>query len=525
MPTNNGDFQPLRARSRVGIMRLEAIVKNFGGVTALAGVDLTLRSGIIHGLVGENGAGKSTLIKIICGIERPDSGNMWLGNQLYAPIHPADAIKSGIQVVHQELNLLTLMSVADNVCFEHLPRGKFGIIRRREQEKQAREALRRVGLEDIDLTLPVERLGIAHQQLIEIARALKGQSQLLILDEPTATLTAVESNNLFKLLHELAAKNVAILLVSHHLDEIMQHCDEVTVMRNGRTISTYAINETSTDKLIDDMVKKRYDAEHEQEVIKRLKKLPSFSQTNQGTILALNGLRTRASPWPQGVSFALKRGEILGVAGLVGAGRTELLRAISGVEKAASGHILLHGKKRLYSSPAQSIRDGIAFVTEDRRHEGLILPMSIACNITLASTAEISQGGVISQTREQKISQAQATALDLKYGNLQDSAATLSGGNQQKIVLAKWLARDPAILLMDEPTRGVDVGAKAEIYALIQNLAAQGKAILLVSSEMRELMTLSDRILVMAQHQLVGEVQRQDFSQRHILQLAYQQAI
>jgi len=535
MSVHIADRRTLESHSQNEVLRLEGVVKRFGGITALAGVDLSLRSGFIHGLVGENGAGKSTLIKIICGIDRPDAGRMQLGDLPYVPTRPADAKKIGIQVVHQELNLLNLMSVADNVCFEYLPR-RFGLVRRREQYAQAREALNRVGLGEIDLTQPVSLLGIAQQQLIEIARALKSQSRILILDEPTATLTAVESANLFRLLHELATKDVAILLVSHHLDEIMEHCDDVTVMRNGRTISTYATAETSINQLIGDMVERAVDvgndenpqflvSPREDDNAPKIASMSLRTQSEQEAILILEGLRAKSSPNPQGISFRVKRGEILGLAGLVGAGRTELLRALAGVDKPTSGHIFLNGKKHIFTSPAQSIRAGIAFVSEDRRHEGLILPMSIACNATLASTDDIAHAGVLSPSRERDIAYAQAVALGLKYGDLQDNVSTLSGGNQQKVVLAKWLARTPDILLLDEPTRGVDVGAKAEIYALIRNLAGQGKAIVLVSSEMRELMALSDRILVLAQHRLVGEVARPEFSQQHILQLAYQQGV
>jgi len=517
--TNNIEHSAPKPYSQNEIFRLEGIVKHFGGVTALGGVDFSLCSGVIHGLVGENGAGKSTLIKTICGIERPDQGTMFLDGRSYAPMRPIDAKKSGIQVVHQELNLLHLMSVADNVCFEYLPR-KWGILHKKELEYQARVALSRVGLEHINLSERVENFGIAYQQLIEIARALKSQSRILILDEPTATLTAMESANLFRLLHELVEKNVAILLVSHHLDEIMEHCNEITVMRNGHTVANYLTKNTNINQLINDMVERRIELGDE-----KGKKIQDFPKSDQTNILELKNLRSPASPHKEGISFTVKKGEILGLAGLIGAGRTEILRAIAGVDKAVGGHIMLKGKKRLYRRPAHSIRDGIAFVTEDRRHEGLILAMSIACNISLASTADINYGGVLSKVKEQKIALRQSQALELKYGDLQDSVSTLSGGNQQKVVLAKWLARSPDILLLDEPTRGVDVGAKAEIYALIRQLAAQGKAILLVSSDMRELMLLSDRILVMAQHQLIGELSKNNFSQQRILQLAYQQAV
>jgi len=324
------------------LLRLEGMVKHFGGVVALAGVDLVLRRGVIHGLVGENGAGKSTLIKIICGIERADAGRMWLDGKAYMPLRPIDAKKNGIQVVHQELNLLTLMSVSDNVCFEHIPRNRWGIVRKQEQERQTREALQRVGLEDIDLSQPIERLGIARQQLIEIARALKSQSRILILDEPTATLTAIESANLFRILHELASLGVAILLVSHHLDEIMEHCDEVTVMRNGATVASYAIAEASINRMIGDMV------EHSVGQDATVIQPPPPPQLKAKTALELKNFRVKASPHQQGINLVLKKGEILGVAGLVGAGRTELLRAVAGVDKPVSGYLLRDDK----SSPS-----------------------------------------------------------------------------------------------------------------------------------------------------------------------------
>lgn len=496
------------------LLQLHNIVKHFGGVTALGGIDLTLQKGSIHGLIGENGAGKSTLIKIICGIETPDDGNMQLDQKPYTPHSPGEAKKHGVQVVHQELNLLPFLSVADNVCFEHLPANWFGVIQQKKMEQEARAALELVGLDNLSPSATIENLGIAQQQLIEIARALKSKSRILILDEPTATLTSVESDRLFKLVHQLAAEGVAILLVSHHLDEIINHCDQVTIMRNGRTVASHPISQVTIDSLIQAMIDRKIDATPL--VIDKAKHNEILMRTEK--------LRPVASPYSEGTSITLHKGEILGIAGLVGAGRTEFLRAICGADKALSGHVELNGKSSLYATPGAAIRDGIALVSEDRRHEGLILPMPIATNITLANTKAISKAGILQKQKETEMSLKYGQELVIKYGSLDDPVSTLSGGNQQKVVLAKWLAINPSVLLLDEPTRGVDVGAKAEIYALMREFAAKDKGLLVVSSEMRELMELCDRILVMAHHQIIGELRRDEFSQERILQMAYHQA-
>lgn len=496
------------------LLQLQNIVKHFGGVTALAGVDLALKKGAIHGLIGENGAGKSTLIKIICGIETPDQGTMLLDNNSYTPHSPGDAKKKGVQVVHQELNLLPFLSVADNICFEHLPANWFGVIQKKKMEQEARTALDLVGLDNLSPSETIENLGIAQQQLIEIARALKSKSRILILDEPTATLTSVESDRLFKLVHQLAAEGVAILLVSHHLDEIINHCDEVTIMRNGRTIATHSISDVTIDSLIQAMIDRKIEATP----------LTKEAVAHKDVLMRVEKLRPIASPYSEGTSLTLHKGEIVGIAGLVGAGRTEFLRAIAGADKARSGHIALNGKAKLYATPGAAIRDGIALVSEDRRHEGLILPMPIATNITLADTKDISKAGILQKQKEDEISLKYGRELAIKYGKLNDPVSTLSGGNQQKVVLAKWMAINPSVLLLDEPTRGVDVGAKDEIYALMRDFAAKDKGLLVVSSEMRELIELCDRILVMAHHQIIGELQRHEYSQERILQLAYHQA-
>jgi ribose transport system ATP-binding protein len=494
------------------ILKIEDVRKRYGGIIALGGVSLSIASGEVHGLIGENGAGKSTLIKILCGIVKPDAGIIHMGGEVFAPQTPKEAKSKGLQVVHQEFNLLPYLSVAENVFIEHLPRNLFGFVDRTDMNKRAREALDAIGLTDVDVRWPVERLGIAHRQLVEVARALMTQSRVLILDEPTATLTARETERLFTIIDDLRKRGVSIIFVSHHLNEIFHMCDRVTVLRNGATVFTSEISRTSQEELVRAMVG--------QELQKEMDAKPRAHISSE-KLLSLVNLRSQQSPHVDGVSLDLHKGEVLGIAGLVGAGRTELMRAIFAADQPQSGQLLKEGNPLVLKSPRDAIAAGIGFVTEDRKEQGLILSMPISTNVTLASLGAVSRLGWIDRTAEDSITTVQGSQLKLKYGGPSKQASTLSGGNQQKVVLAKWLARKPQILLLDEPTRGVDVGAKAEIYALIRTLAENGLALLIVSSELPELMTLCDRILVMAQHQIVGELQRPEFSQEKILTYAY----
>ena len=494
------------------ILELSDVRKRFGGVVALNGVSFTLRPGEVHALVGENGAGKSTLIKILCGIVKRDAGSITLDGTAYEPHSPADAKAHGIQVVHQEFNLLPYLSIAENICFEDIPRRRFGIVDYPEVYARARQALARIGLDDIDVRRPVETLGVAHRQLVEIARALMGESRILILDEPTATLTARETERLFTIVDGLRAKGVAIVFVSHHLSEVFANCDRVTVLRNGESVMTSDSADTSPEKLVSSMVGRQLAAQ-----------MAATRELDRGggVALALKNLRHPASPNPDGISLDLHYGEILGIAGLVGAGRTELLRSIFAADLPMSGTLERDGRQRRYGSPKAAIRDGIGFLTEDRKEEGLILAMPIAANVSLANLRKVSHAGLLDRVAEARMTENLGKEIKLKYGKASDAASTLSGGNQQKVVLAKWLANDPKILLLDEPTRGVDVGAKAEIYALLRGLAEKGLALLVVSSELPELITLCDRILVMSKHRIVGEVLRPDFSEERILGFAY----
>ena len=512
------DNSAVRADASTGgvetpILALEDIRKRFGGTVALNGVNLSVVPGEVHGLIGENGAGKSTLIKILCGIIKPDSGSMRLAGEAYHPQTPRDAKRQGLQVVHQEFNLLPYLSIAENIFIEHMPRNLFGIVDRADMNARARVALDAIGLRDIDVRWPVERLGIAHRQLVEVARALMTDSRVLILDEPTATLTARETDRLFRIIDDLRKRGVSVIFVSHHLDEIFRICDRVTVLRNGETMFSTPISDTSHDALVRGMVGQQLQKEMASE---------TSSRAGSEIVLSLTNLRHATSPRPEGVSLDLRKGEILGIAGLVGSGRTELLRAIFGAEHPQSGTILRDGKPVSIRSPQQAINAGIGFVTENRKEEGLILSMPIAANVTFASLQRVTRFGLVDREAEIALTRDLGADLKLKYGGPSKNAGTLSGGNQQKVVLAKWLARKPEILLLDEPTRGVDVGAKAEIYALIRSLAEKGLALLVVSSELPELMTLCDRILVMSQHRIVGELQRPEFSEETILTYAYQ---
>jgi ribose transport system ATP-binding protein len=502
----------LREAAIPPVIKLTEVKKNFGGIIALNGVSFSVKSGEVHGLVGENGAGKSTLIKILCGIFSRSAGEISLSGYPYAPSSPRDAKKMGLQVVHQEFNLLPFLSVAENLSIEHLPRNAFGVIKKSELNAQARSALDRIGLNDVDVDCPVERLGIAHRQLVEIARALMSDSRILILDEPTATLTSRETERLFGIIADLRSRGVSVVFVSHHLDEIFRICDSVTVLRNGETVFTKPIAETDQKEIVRAMVGQQLQREMSQEI---------KSSAGKDVVLSLVNFRHPQSRHEEGISLDLHKGEIVGIAGLVGSGRTELLRSIFAAQPHVSGGLLRNGKPVEFKSPREAIEAGMGFVTEDRKDEGLILRMPIAANVTLASLAGVSRGGLLSKGAEDGLTKKLGSDLKLKYSSPAKNVSTLSGGNQQKVVLAKWLARAPKILLLDEPTRGVDVGAKAEIYALIRKFAEEGLALLVVSSELPELTTLCDRILVMAKHRVVGEFSRSEFSEERILSYAY----
>lgn len=488
------------------VLAAVGISKHFPGVQALDDVRLELLPGEVHALLGENGAGKSTLVRILAGIQQPDGGGMTLGGEPYRPADTAAAIRAGVQVVHQELNLLPNLTVAENLFLQNLPR-RFGLVDRRELNRRAAQLLAEVGL-DISPRTKVERLGIAQMQLLEIARTLWQDCRVLVMDEPTATLTPRETERLFTLLRRITARGTAVLYISHHLEEVFEICDRMTVFRNGRYVTTRDLADTDTAEVIRLMVGR--DLQHE---------YPPYLPGEPGPEL----LRAEGLQPPDGhpVSFALRAGEVVGVAGLVGSGRTETVRALFGADRAVSGKVLVKGVPAQIRTPRDAVRHGISLLTEDRKSQGLVLDMPLAANVTLTATHKVSRGGLLRRAEEHRLAQHAVDSLAVRTPGVRHPVRTLSGGNQQKVVLGRWLLADTDVLMVDEPTRGIDVGARYEIHQQLVDLARAGKALLVVSSDLPELMGICDRILVFSRGRIAGEVPREEFDSSHILTLAY----
>ena len=493
------------------ILDIKNLTKRFPGVTALDDVSLKIRRGETHVLLGENGAGKSSLIKVISGIYAAEEGEIIYNDAPYAPERPHDAIEAGIQVIHQELNLLTYLTIAENILFEDLPR-RFGLVDKRQMIQTAQALLDEVGL-DVSPNTPVEQLGVAQMQLVEIAKALSADSQLLIMDEPTATLTSQEIDRLFTIIHKLQEKGVTIIYISHRLQEIFEIGDRFSVLRNGRLVGTQQLAGTK----ISDIVKMMVGRDLANEYLFR-EDIVLGDEMFRVEDLQVKGNDNK-------VSFSVKQGEILGVAGLVGSGRTELLRSIFGADSKEAGELYLQDKPIVINHPKDAVKQGISFLTEDRKEQGLILDMPCYANITVTNLSEISRAGLLQKNVEQAVSDRLINDLEVKTPSSHQLVRNLSGGNQQKIVLAKWLFRNTNVLMIDEPTRGIDVGAKYEIYTLLWELAAQGKAIVMVSSDLPELMGICHRIIVFSKGKISGGVDRADFDQEQILSLAYQEYI
>jgi ribose transport system ATP-binding protein len=474
----------------------------------LTGVSLEVRAGEVHALVGENGAGKSTLAKIIAGLVAPDAGEMQWKGQRFAPGNKVAAEASGVQLVLQELNLIPTLSLAENIFLDQLPR-RFGVVNYRRLDAEARRALTIVGLESLDPATPAGALGIGQQQLVEIAASLARRTELLILDEPTAALTATETELLFAQIKRLRAQGAGILYISHRLEELRRIADRISVLRDGQMIATHQADAVTIPELVRQMVGREIST-------------AAARQREIGDVaLRIAGLKSGALV--RDVSFAARRGEILGLAGLMGSGRTETLRAIFGADRREAGEIYLHGSDRpaRIDSPREAVRQGMAFVTEDRRTQGLLLPQSLRANITLARLRSLAgRFGVIDWQRERATAEQLIQQLAVRCASMEQPAAELSGGNQQKAIIARWLCRAPEILLFDEPTRGIDVGAKLEIWRLLNELAAQGCCIIVASSELEELMALCDRIAVLSVGRLVATFERGAWSQGEILRAA-----
>ena len=491
------------------ILKLRAVGKRFPGVIALRDVSLEIRRGEAHVLLGENGAGKSTLINLLAGIYAPDEGEIVFDGEPYRPRTPLDAYGVGIRVVHQELSMLSQLTVAENLLFESLPR-RHGLVNFREMNRRAAELLQEVGL-DIAPNIPVSRLGVAQMQLVEIAKALCYDSKLLILDEPTATLTSKEVERLFEILKKLKSKGVTILYISHRLQEIYDIGDTVTVLRDGQVVETRPLAGLAIADIVRMMVGRSIrdeDAFRDDVAV-------------EGELLRVEGLKRNAGA--PAVSFSVRRGEIVGVAGLVGSGRTETMRALFGADPKIAGGVFIEGARVEINSPRDAVRHGLSLLTEDRKGQGLLLTLPCAVNITITDLAKISRIGLLQREVERRAATALVKELRIKTPSVQQLVGNFSGGNQQKVVIAKWLFRGSKVLICDEPTRGIDVGAKREIYDLLWALAAAGKGIIFVSSDLPELISICHRIIVFAQGKIVGELPRAAFNQQRILSLAYEE--
>jgi len=475
----------------------------------LSEVGLELREGEVLALAGENGAGKSTLTKIIAGLVRPTEGEMHLRGARFHPASRQDAERHGVRMVLQELGLIPTLSVAENLMLDHMP-NLGGFIRRERMNELASRQMAVIGLEHIDPRTPVGQLGLGHQQMVEIARNLVGDCQLLILDEPTAMLTSREIDHLFSQIAGLKRRGVGIIYISHRLDELQQVADRVMVLRDGRHIGTRPIAEAAQNDIVRMMVG------HD------VGEAPALTGRVPGAVVLETRGLTRGKA-VQGVSLQLRSGEILGLAGLVGAGRTELLRLIYGADRRDSGTIHLDGSAApaRIASPMSAVRQGIGLVTEDRKTQGLLLPLSIRINATLANIRAVSRRGWLRPAEERAQVGRLHALVGVRSHSVEQPAGELSGGNQQKVVFTRWLHRDCRVLLLDEPTRGVDIGARSDIYAQMERLAKAGKGMLMVSSDLRELMDICDRIAVMSAGRLVKVFERGEWTQQALLEAAF----
>jgi ABC-type sugar transport system ATPase subunit len=488
------------------ILEMRNIFKSFGGVNALRDVSFQCRPGTVHALVGENGAGKSTLIKILAGALLPDSGEIIFKGQKHQSFSTRKALNSGISVIYQELALVSQMTVAENIFLGREPRKYFGIVDKKRLKIEAKKLLKQLGFE-VDMDMEVGEMTVAYQQMVEIAKALSKNADLIIMDEPSAILAGHELDQLFLIIESLKKRGVTIIYISHRLEEVFRIANEVTILKDGQLVGTKPIKDLSRGELVKMMVGRTLE-----EVFP-----VSFNQLGN-PVLQVEEISTKTIL--NQVSFNLREGEILGVAGMVGSGRTELARAIFGADPLTSGTIKIKGQDVVFKNPADAIRSKISLVPEDRKNHGLFTKLSILNNITLPILSKISRWGFTDKKQENEIveRERQIHSIDMTSGN--QEVQYLSGGNQQKVVLSKSLQTIPEVIIMDEPTRGVDVGAKFEIYQLIRQLNKDGIAILMISSELPEILGLSDRILVMREGKIVAELTPNETNEEMIIEFA-----
>lgn len=482
------------------------ICKSFGANKVLGGVNLHVRPGEVHALMGENGAGKSTLMNILTGIHRADAGTIMVDGKEVTFKNNKDAEEHGIAFIHQELNIWPNLSVLENLFLMNQPKTRFGTIDFKKMREMAETKCQEIGI-DLPLDEIAGECSVGQQQMTEITRSLMLDAKTVIMDEPTAALTERETDRLFEVMKKLKNKGVSIIYISHRMEEVFANCDTITVMRDGQTISSRPTEETNMDQIVGDMVG-RVMSEY----------YPARTNVPGDEIFRVEGF-TQPGVF-RDISFNLRKGEILGVAGLMGAGRTEIMRAIFGVDPHESGKLYFEGKEIHIKNPRDAIRHGFGFITENRKTEGLILDFSIERNIALPSEERLAQSHVINDKKEFDFSSELSKRLGVKAQDINLPASTLSGGNQQKVVIAKWVGMHPKLLILDEPTRGIDIGAKKDIYDLMNELTAKGVSIIMVSSELPEVIGMSDRILVIHEGRAAGIVEHKDATQTRIMTLA-----
>ena len=488
------------------IVELRDVTKSYGAVRALQNGNLALRPGEVRGLIGENGAGKSTLVKVLGGVVRRDSGEMLANGEVVDFHSPHDARDAGMAVIYQEPTLFPDLSIAENVVMGYHPLGALHRIDRRAMHRQVQGLLDRLGVQ-LASDRPVRGLSIADQQIVEIAKALSFDARVLIMDEPTAALSGPEVERLFAVVRTLQEHGAAVLFISHRLEEITAICQTVTVMRDGAVVHDAPIAEMTPDDMVRRMVGRELGA-----------LFPKQEAEIGAPVLSVHRL-TREGVFFD-ISFDVRAGEIVALAGLVGAGRSEVARAIFGIDRADAGHVEMQGVKLPVGRPLAAMRAGVAFVPEDRRMQGLVMDLSIARNATLTRMKALTRLGLIRAGAENRLAKDWAARLQLKYHRLEDPVGFLSGGNQQKVVLAKWLATEPKVLIVDEPTRGIDVGTKAEVHRLLSELAGRGVAVLMISSELPEVLGMADRVLVMHEGRISGELSRAEADEERVMRAA-----
>ncbi|WP_440529910.1 sugar ABC transporter ATP-binding protein [Serratia sarumanii] len=485
------------------LLELKRIKKSFPGVKALDGIDLAIQRGEVHALLGENGAGKSTLVKIMCGIYQPDEGDIFIDGEQRRFNNYRQAIEAGVGIIFQEFSLIPYMSAIDNIFLNREIRNRWGLLDRRAMRRKAEAIFKRLTVA-IDLDCPVEQLSVAQQQFVEIAKALSLEARVLVLDEPTATLTPGEAEHLFSVMNDLRLLGVGMVFISHHLDEIFTICDRITVLRDGAYIETLATGDTNVEELVRLMVGRKIENAFP------VKQHPVDTAT---VLLEVEIQREKHGATDR---FHLHKGEILGFAGLVGSGRTETVSALIGASRCHRKRVSLGGQPAAMRSPAQARAQGIGLLPESRKTEGLVLPFSVAQNITL--NRHHRRGKIfVSARQDRDVVQRLIRAVGVKTPDAETAVSTLSGGNQQKVVIARWLNNDCNILIFDEPTRGIDVGAKAEIYQLMQQLTQQGISIIMISSELPEIIGVCDRVLVFRGGHIVAELTGDDIESNHIM--------